>query len=207
MQGDEAARRRVRILTPLIKFRACRDARTRRPATRWKCAAASATPRNGPTRAWCATRTWARSGKARRNIVALDVLRAIRREHCLEALLPGAERAHRARAAPARGRGSPRRWTRRPSSRTRPPARRTKRTRGRRRPASTTPAPRRCSPTKARAWANGAMRAASCSPSSPTCTASRRAIRCAASPPASRPSSRTPCCLKHRLRRTRSSVS
>ena len=85
------------------------------------------------------------------NIVALDVLRAIRREHCLEALLPVLNERIDARAAPARRAASPRRSTRRPSSRTKPPARRTRPTRGRRRPASTTPAPPRCSPTKARA--------------------------------------------------------
>ena len=85
--GDEAARRRVRLLTPLIKFRACRDAR--------KVTGDAMEVRGGVgyTEEWSDPRLvhdahlgsiW----EGTSNIVALDVLRAIRREHCLEVLLP-----------------------------------------------------------------------------------------------------------------------
>lgn len=85
--GDESARRRVRLLTPLIKFRACRDAR--------KVTGDAMEVRGGVgyTEEWSDPRLvrdahlgsiW----EGTSNIVALDVLRAIRREHCLEALLP-----------------------------------------------------------------------------------------------------------------------
>jgi hypothetical protein len=85
--GDEAARRRVRLLTPLIKFRACRDAR--------KVTGDAMEVRGGVgyTEEWSDPRLvrdahlgsiW----EGTSNIVALDVLRAIRREHTLEALLP-----------------------------------------------------------------------------------------------------------------------
>jgi acyl-CoA dehydrogenase len=85
--GDEEARRRVRLLTPLIKFRACRDAR--------KVTGDAMEVRGGVgyTEEWSDPRLvrdahlgsiW----EGTSNIVALDVLRAIRREHCLEALLP-----------------------------------------------------------------------------------------------------------------------
>ena len=85
--GDEAARKRVRLLTPLIKFRACRDAR--------KVTGDAMEVRGGVgyIEEWSDPRLvrdahlgsiW----EGTSNIVALDVLRAIRREHCLEALLP-----------------------------------------------------------------------------------------------------------------------
>jgi alkylation response protein AidB-like acyl-CoA dehydrogenase len=85
--GDELARQRVRLLTPLIKFRACRDAR--------KATGDAMEVRGGVgyTEEWSDPRLvrdahlgsiW----EGTSNIVALDVLRAIRREHCLEALLP-----------------------------------------------------------------------------------------------------------------------
>ena len=86
-QGDESARRRVRILTPLIKFRACRDAR------RVTGDAMEVRGGVGYTEEWSDPRLvrdahlgsiW----EGTSNIVALDVLRAIRRENCLEALLP-----------------------------------------------------------------------------------------------------------------------
>jgi hypothetical protein len=86
-QGDERARRRVRILTPLIKFRACRDAR------RATGDAMEVRGGVGYTEEWSDPRLvrdahlgsiW----EGTSNIVALDVLRAIRRENCLEALLP-----------------------------------------------------------------------------------------------------------------------
>lgn len=85
--GDEAARRRVRLLTPLIKFRACRDAR--------KVTGDAMEVRGGVgyTEEWSDPRLvrdahlgsiW----EGTSNIVALDVLRAIRKEASLEALLP-----------------------------------------------------------------------------------------------------------------------
>ena len=86
-QGDEPARRRVRILTPLIKFRACRDAR------RVTGDAMEVRGGVGYTEEWSDPRLvrdahlgsiW----EGTSNIVALDVLRAIRRENCLEALRP-----------------------------------------------------------------------------------------------------------------------
>jgi alkylation response protein AidB-like acyl-CoA dehydrogenase len=85
--GDEEARKRVRLLTPLIKFRACRDAR------RVTGDAMEVRGGVGYTEEWSDPRLvrdahlgsiW----EGTSNIVALDVLRAIRREHCLEALLP-----------------------------------------------------------------------------------------------------------------------
>jgi len=85
--GDEAARRIVRLMTPLIKFRACRDAR--------KVTGDAMEVRGGVgyTEEWSDPRLLrdAHLGsiwEGTSNIVALDVLRAIRREHCLEDLLP-----------------------------------------------------------------------------------------------------------------------
>ena len=84
-QGDEQARRRVRILTPLIKFRACRDARR-------------ATGDAMEMRGGCGyIEEWSDPRLVRdahlgsiwegtSNIVALDVMRAIRREQSLAAL-------------------------------------------------------------------------------------------------------------------------
>ena len=95
-QGDEQARRRVRILTPLIKFRACRDARR-------------ATGDAMEMRGGCGyIEEWSDPRLVRdahlgsiwegtSNIVALDVMRAIRREQSLEALRDDLEaRAQRA---------------------------------------------------------------------------------------------------------------
>ena len=85
--GDDAARRRVRILTPLIKFRACRDARR-------------ATGDAMEVRGGCGyIEEWSDARLVRdahlgsiwegtSNIVALDVMRSIRREDALAALLP-----------------------------------------------------------------------------------------------------------------------
>ena len=85
--GDEEARRRVRILTPLLKFRACRDARR-------------ATGDAMEVRGGCGyIEEWSDARLVRdahlgsiwegtSNIVALDVMRAIRREGALDALLP-----------------------------------------------------------------------------------------------------------------------
>jgi hypothetical protein len=85
--GDESARRCVRLLTPLIKFRACRDAR--------KATGDAMEVRGGVgyTEEWSDPRLLrdAHLGsiwEGTSNIVALDVLRAIRREQSLEALLP-----------------------------------------------------------------------------------------------------------------------
>jgi alkylation response protein AidB-like acyl-CoA dehydrogenase len=85
--GDEAARRRVRLLTPLIKFRACRDAR------RATGDAMEVRGGVGYTEEWSDPRLLrdAHLGsiwEGTSNIVALDAMRAIRRENCLEALLP-----------------------------------------------------------------------------------------------------------------------
>jgi alkylation response protein AidB-like acyl-CoA dehydrogenase len=85
--GDEAARRRVRLLTPLIKFRACRDAR------RATGDAMEVRGGVGYTEEWSDPRLvrdahlgsiW----EGTSNIVALDAMRALQREQCLEALLP-----------------------------------------------------------------------------------------------------------------------
>ncbi len=62
--GEPDAYALLRILTPLIKFRACRDARKvtgDAMEVRGGCGYAS---KNGAIRAWCATRTWGPSGKA-----------------------------------------------------------------------------------------------------------------------------------------------
>jgi alkylation response protein AidB-like acyl-CoA dehydrogenase len=85
--GNSEARLRVRLLTPLIKFRACRDAR------RATGDAMEVRGGVGYTEEWSDSRLLrdAHLGsiwEGTSNIVALDVLRAIRREHCLEALLP-----------------------------------------------------------------------------------------------------------------------
>ncbi len=85
--GDDDARRRVRLLTPLLKFRACRD--TRRVTgdameVRGGC---------GYIEEWSDARLvrdahlgsiW----EGTSNIVALDALRAIRKERALDVLLP-----------------------------------------------------------------------------------------------------------------------
>ena len=84
--GDEAARRRVRLLTPLLKFRACRDAR------RVTGDAMEVRGGCGYIEEWSDARLvrdahlgsiW----EGTSNIVALDVLRAIRKEEALPALL------------------------------------------------------------------------------------------------------------------------
>jgi hypothetical protein len=84
--GDEAARRRVRLLTPLLKFRACRDAR------RVTGDAMEVRGGCGYIEEWSDARLvrdahlgsiW----EGTSNIVALDALRAIRREEALDALL------------------------------------------------------------------------------------------------------------------------
>ncbi|HEX5611441.1 MAG TPA: acyl-CoA dehydrogenase family protein [Burkholderiales bacterium] len=88
--GDESARRRIRILTPLLKFRACRDARR-------------ATGDAMEVRGGCGyIEEWSDARLVRdahlgsiwegtSNVVALDVMRAIRREEALGALQPALE--------------------------------------------------------------------------------------------------------------------
>jgi alkylation response protein AidB-like acyl-CoA dehydrogenase len=84
-RGDEMARRRIRILTPLLKFRACRDARR---------ATGDAMEMRGGTgyiEEWPDARLTrdAHLGsiwEGTSNIVAGDVMRAIRRENALDAL-------------------------------------------------------------------------------------------------------------------------
>ena len=84
-RGDEAARRVLRILTPLVKFRACRDAR--------KVAGDAMEVRGGCgyIEEWSDARVLrdAHLGsiwEGTSNIVALDVARATRREGALDAL-------------------------------------------------------------------------------------------------------------------------
>jgi len=84
--GDEAARRRVRLLTPLLKFRACRDAR------RVTGDAMEVRGGCGYIEEWSDARLLrdAHLGsiwEGTSNIVALDVLRAIRKDEALPALL------------------------------------------------------------------------------------------------------------------------
>lgn len=88
--GEESARRRIRILTPLLKFRACRDARR-------------ATGDAMEVRGGCGyIEEWSDARLVRdahlgsiwegtSNVVALDVMRAIRREEALVALQPALE--------------------------------------------------------------------------------------------------------------------
>jgi alkylation response protein AidB-like acyl-CoA dehydrogenase len=88
--GDEEARKRVRILTPLLKFRACRDAR------RVTGDAMEVRGGAGYIEEWSDARLvrdahlgsiW----EGTSNIVALDVLRAVKREGALDALRPALE--------------------------------------------------------------------------------------------------------------------
>ena len=88
--GDETARRRVRLLTPLIKFRACRDAR------RATGDAMEVRGGVGYIEEWSDARLLrdAHLGsiwEGTSNIVALDAMRAIRREDALDALRPTLE--------------------------------------------------------------------------------------------------------------------
>jgi alkylation response protein AidB-like acyl-CoA dehydrogenase len=83
--GDEVSRRRVRLLTPLLKFRACRDAR------RVTGDAMEVRGGAGYIEEWSDARLLrdAHLGsiwEGTSNIVALDVLRAIRKEQALDAM-------------------------------------------------------------------------------------------------------------------------
>jgi alkylation response protein AidB-like acyl-CoA dehydrogenase len=89
--GDEAARRRIRILTPLLKFRACRDARRvtgDAMEVRGGCGYIEEWPDARLVRDAHLGSIW----EGTSNIVALDVARAIRKERALEALAEGLER-------------------------------------------------------------------------------------------------------------------
>jgi acyl-CoA dehydrogenase len=97
--GDAAARRRVRLLTPLLKFRACRDAR------RVTGDAMEVRGGCGYIEEWSDARLvrdahlgsiW----EGTSNIVALDALRAIRKDHALDGLMSSFPNdAHLTRAA------------------------------------------------------------------------------------------------------------
>ncbi len=84
-QGEEQAKKLLRIMTPLIKFRACRDARRvcgDAMEVRGGC---------GYIEEWVEPRLLRDSHlgsiwEGTSNIVALDVMRAIERQHCLEDL-------------------------------------------------------------------------------------------------------------------------
>ncbi len=186
--GDEAARRRVRLLTPLLKFRACRDAR------RVTGDAMEVRGGVGYTEEWPDARLLrdAHLGsiwEGTSNIVALDVLRAIRREDALEALEPALE-ALLPRGRLRRGAG--------PRARARVPVRR-RRGRSQRAPGRHRAVLRRRGGDHGAAKASGsarrATRAASCSPCSPCATGSRRASR--SSRRTTTPWPRR-CCRKHR---------
>jgi len=88
--GDDVARRRTRLLTPLLKFRACRDAR------RATGDAMEVRGGIGYIEEWSDARLLrdAHLGsiwEGTSNIVALDAMRAIRREEALAALRPSLE--------------------------------------------------------------------------------------------------------------------
>jgi alkylation response protein AidB-like acyl-CoA dehydrogenase len=85
--GDDDARLRVRLLTPLLKFRACRDAR------RVTGDAMEVRGGSGYIEEWSDARLLrdAHLGsiwEGTSNIVALDAMRAIRRKGALDALVP-----------------------------------------------------------------------------------------------------------------------
>jgi alkylation response protein AidB-like acyl-CoA dehydrogenase len=89
--GDAAARRRIRILTPLLKFRACRDARRvtgDAMEVRGGCGYVEEWPDARLLRDAHLGSIW----EGTSNIVALDVARAIRKEEALEALAAGLDR-------------------------------------------------------------------------------------------------------------------
>jgi alkylation response protein AidB-like acyl-CoA dehydrogenase len=89
--GDEASRRRIRLLTPLLKFRACRDARRvtgDAMEVRGGCGYIEEWPDARLLRDAHLGSIW----EGTSNIVALDVARAIRKERALEALAAGLDR-------------------------------------------------------------------------------------------------------------------
>src|SRR6185503_16406670 len=88
--GDESARRRIRILTPLLKFRACRDARRATGdamEVRGGCGYIEEWPDPRLVRDAHLGSIW----EGTSNVVALDVLRAVARDGALAALQPALE--------------------------------------------------------------------------------------------------------------------
>ncbi len=83
--GDEAARRRIRILTPLLKFRACRDAR-RVTGDAMEMRGGAGYIEEWPDARLLRDAHLGSIWEGTSNIVAQDVLRAIKRENALEAL-------------------------------------------------------------------------------------------------------------------------
>ncbi len=83
--GDEQARRRIRILTPLLKFRACRDAR-RATGDAMEMRGGAGYIEEWPDARLTRDAHLGSIWEGTSNIVAQDVLRAIRKEEALEAL-------------------------------------------------------------------------------------------------------------------------
>ena len=83
--GDEAARRRIRLLTPLLKFRACRDAR-RVTGDAMEMRGGAGYIEEWPDARLLRDAHLGSIWEGTSNIVAQDVLRAIKRENALEAL-------------------------------------------------------------------------------------------------------------------------
>ena len=83
--GDEAARKRIRILTPLLKFRACRDAR-RATGDAMEMRGGAGYIEEWPDARLVRDAHLGSIWEGTSNIVAQDVLRAIKREDALEAL-------------------------------------------------------------------------------------------------------------------------
>jgi alkylation response protein AidB-like acyl-CoA dehydrogenase len=83
--GDEAARKRIRILTPLLKFRACRDAR-RATGDAMEMRGGAGYIEEWPDARLVRDAHLGSIWEGTSNIVAQDVLRAIKREGALEAL-------------------------------------------------------------------------------------------------------------------------
>lgn len=83
--GDESSRRRVRLLTPLLKFRACRDAR-RVTGDAMEVRGGAGYVEEWPDARLLRDAHLGSIWEGTSNIVALDVLRAIRREAALEAM-------------------------------------------------------------------------------------------------------------------------
>jgi alkylation response protein AidB-like acyl-CoA dehydrogenase len=83
--GDEMARRQIRILTPLLKFRACRDAR-RATGDAMEMRGGAGYIEEWPDARLTRDAHLGSIWEGTSNIVAQDVLRAIRKEGALEAL-------------------------------------------------------------------------------------------------------------------------
>ncbi len=85
--GDDAARLRVRLLTPLLKFRACRDAR-RATGDAMEVRGGSGYIEEWPDARLVRDAHLGSIWEGTSNIVALDAMRAIRRKGALEMLVP-----------------------------------------------------------------------------------------------------------------------